>query len=298
MKIGITGASGFIGSNLIAEAITNNHQVIGFSRSPDKNIGGCEEVRAMSGDTTPDLSGGLDAIVHLAGESILGVWTAEKKRRILESRISSTQQILDGFFKLDPKDRPKVLACASGVSLYGDRADEWLDEDADAGFGFLSDVVRQWETLALKAEDMGVRVVLLRIGFVVGRTGGAIPVMRNVFNKGLGGNLGSGKQWMPWVHVDDVARIIMTCIENTAIRGAVNVASPNPVTNAELTQVLANKLGKKAFIPAPSFALKALPGGMQEVFLSSLRIEPTVLKTHGFKWEFDTIESAIEEALS
>lgn len=297
MKIGITGASGFIGSSLIAEAITNNHKIIGYSRNPSRKIGGCEEVRAFSADETPDLSG-LDAIVHLAGETIMGVWSAEKKRRILESRTSTTQAILDGIFKLDAEDRPKTLVCASGVSLYGDRGDEWLDEDSDAGFGFLSEVVREWEKLALKAEDMGLRVVMMRIGFVIGKDGGAIPLMRKVFSTGLGGNLGNGKQWMPWVHVDDVARMIITCLDNEVIRGAVNATSPNPVTNAEFTKTLAAKLGKKAFIPVPTFAIKALPGGMSEIFLDSLRIEPTVMKTHGFKWDFETVDTAIADALS
>ncbi|MDF1752791.1 MAG: TIGR01777 family oxidoreductase [Verrucomicrobiales bacterium] len=296
MRIGVTGASGFIGGALVAEILANNNEAIGFSRSPGRSIEGCSEIRNISGDAPLDLSG-LDAIVHFSGESLLGVWTPKKREEILNSRIRSTQRIVNALWAMDAEERPKVFACASAVGIYGDRGDEWLDEEADAGFGFLADVTRQWESVAIKAADMDVRTVLLRIGFVVGESGGAIPTLENVFKMGLGGKLGSGKQWMPWIHIDDVATMIHTCLENRLISGPVNVCAPDPVRNKDFTKTLADVLGKKAFLPVPSVAFKMLPGRMHEMFLNSLRVDPTVMKSHSFQWQYPVLEDAIRESV-
>lgn len=296
MTIGVTGASGFIGSALIAECLTNSDRVIGYSRNPDNPIGGCVEVRELPTTGYLNLEG-TDALVHLAGESIMGLWSADKKKAILESRVNSTQQIIDSLFKMDAEQRPKILACASGVGIYGNRADDRLDEESDAGFGFLADVCKQWESIAMKAEDFGVRVVLLRIGFVLGKNGGAIPMLEKVFGKGLGGKLGDGKQWMPWIHIDDVAGIAYSCLKNDEIRGPVNVCSPNPVTNSEFTKKLASAMGKSAILPVPGLVLKSLPGGMREIFLNSLRVEPIVMKSISYNWEYSDLEEALQGSL-
>ena len=296
MRVGITGASGFIGGSLIAELLSNGHEAIGFSRNPRKDIGGCSEIRRFPGEENFDLTG-LDALVHLAGSSVLGLWTPGKKKEILESRVKSTEKIVEELFAMDAADRPSVFACASGVGIYGNRGDEWLDEESDAGFGFLAEVTKQWEAAAKKAENFGVRTLHLRIGFVLGPDGGAIPPMQRIFGMGLGGNLGNGKQWVPWIHIDDVSAIILNCLENEVIRGPVNLTSPEPVTNKEFSTGLAKALRKPKLLPVPSLALKMLPGGMHEIFLASQRVEPTVMKSHGYQWLYPRVRPAIEAAL-
>ena len=296
MKIGVTGASGFIGGAVVAEALSHNHEAVAFSRDPEKNISGCEEVRDFSADSAPDLSG-LDALIHLSGEPVAGVWTGKKKEEILNSRIRTTQRLVNALWAMDSDERPKVFICASGVGIYGSRNDEWLDEETDAGFGFLAEVVKQWEAVALKAQDMGVRTVLLRIGIVLGEGGGALPLMAKGFSTGLAGKLGNGKQWMPWIHIDDVAGIIHLCLENHLISGPVNVASPNPARNRDFTRSLAEVLKKPAFIPVPSLLIKALPGGMQEMFLNSLRVDPVVMKSNSYDWIYPELSAALRDSI-
>lgn len=296
MTVGITGASGFIGEALIAEVLSHNDEVVGFSRNPKRKIGGCAEVREFPAAGRIDLQG-MDALVHLAGEPVFGVWTEKKKQSILESRVESTRRVVESLFSLDAARRPKVFACASGIGIYGNRGDEWLDEESDAGFGFLAEVSRKWEAEACKAEGIGIRTIILRIGMVLGERGGALPVLRQLFSKGLGGNLGGGGQWMSWIHIDDAAALFRTCLVSETIRGPVNVTSPNPVTNRDFTRILASGLKRKPFLPVPAFALKALPGGMEEMFLNSLRVEPTVMKSRGFKWQYPDLESAIHSLI-
>jgi uncharacterized protein len=296
MRIGVTGASGFIGGAVVAEILANNHGVVGFSRSPNRSIPGCPEVREFSENAGLDLTG-LDALIHLAGEPIVGTWNSEKKAEILNSRIRSTERIVKTLWGMNPQDRPKTFACASAVGIYGDRGDEWLDEESDAGFGFLCEVTRQWEAAALKARDLGIRTVLLRIGFVVGARGGALPIMKKIFSRNLGGNLGNGKQWMPWIHIDDVAHIICHCVDDRLVSGAINLTAPEPVRNRDFTRVLADCLGRRAFLPAPRFMIRALPGGMHEMFLNSMRVDPTVMKSHGYQWQFPTLDLALRDCL-
>ena len=157
MTVGITGASGFIGGALVAEVLSRNGDAIGYSRDASKRINGCKEVRDFDSENL-DLSG-LNALVHLAGDSLLSLWTNEKKRQILNSRVGSTQRIINALWDMEPEDRPSVFACASAVGIYGDRGNEWLDEESDAGFGFLAKVTKEWEEIALKAQDMGIRTV-------------------------------------------------------------------------------------------------------------------------------------------
>lgn len=281
----------------MAEILANNNGVVGFSRSPNRSIPGCREVRVFSDEVSLDLTG-LDALIHLVGEPLIGNWSGKKKEEILNSRIHSTERIVKTLWSMKPQDRPKTFACASAVGIYGDRGDEWLDEESDAGFGFLVDVTRQWEAAALKARDFGIRTVLLRTGFVVGSRGGALPIMKKIFSLNLGGNLGNGKQWMPWIHIDDVVHIIQQCLDNRLISGAVNLTAPEPVRNRDFTRILADCLGKRAFLPAPSFVLRALPGGVHEMFLNSLRVDPTVMKSHGYKWEFPSLDLALKDCLN
>ena len=293
---GVTGASGFIGRAVIDELTGHGYGAIGYSRSPERELPRCREVRVFPSDSLPVLTG-LDAIIHLAGSSVFGLWTPGKKKEIMASRVETTNRIVEALAAAEPGDRPAVLACASGVGVYGDRGDEICREDSEAGEGFLVEVVKKWEAAALQAEQLGVRVVLLRIGFVLGKDGGAIPVMRSFFQKCLGGRLGNGKQWMPWIHIDDVSAIVRFCLENESIRGPVNLAAPEAVTNREFTGFLSRALGRPAFFHAPGPVLKCLPGGMGEMFLSSLRVEPAVLKSHDYPWLHLDCKEAIGSVL-
>lgn len=296
MRLGITGASGFIGRTLIEVANQGGHEVVAYSRQPERFVPGALEMREFSRPELSDYSG-IDAVIHLAGEPVFGLWTEEKKRLIFETRYEGTRALVRGIEKMRSSERPKTLVCASGIGLYGDGGDDVLDEDSDVGFGFLAEVVRAWEAAAREASDIGLRSVSCRIGFVLGETGGALPLMKKIFNCFVGGRLGSGGQWMSWIHVRDVARILLACAEDEVVSGPVNTVSPHPVTNREFTETLARILRRPAMVPAPSFVLKRLPGGMRELFLFGQRVSPSVLSLRGFRWAFPDLEIALRDAL-
>jgi uncharacterized protein (TIGR01777 family) len=293
MKIGITGASGFLGSAIAKEAQQRGWDVVAFSRSADRKIDGISEVRSLSDRESIDVSG-LDAIIHLAGEPIVGFWSREKKRRIRESRVDLTEDLVEAMKRITRSRRPAAFISASAIGFYGNRGDEWLDEEADVGFGFLSEVCRDWEATAGEATKLGVRVVTPRIGLVLGG-GGFLKRLRPVFKCWLGGRLGNGQQWMSWIHLADLAKIFADCAETSGIRGHVNCVSPHPVTNREFTATYARILARKALFPVPGFLLKRLPGGMGALFLDSQRVDPVVMKAFHFEWAFDDLESALAD---
>ncbi len=291
MKIGITGARGFLGTAVAAEAANRGWEVVAFSRNAGKPIEGVSEVRSLADSEAIDVSE-LDAIIHLAGEPIVGLWNREKKRRILDSRTDLTADLVASIARVSRSRRPEGLVSVSAVGYYGNRGDEWLDEEADVGFGFLPLVCREWEAASQPALKLGVRLVNPRMGVVLGR-GGFLKRVRSVFKLGLGGKLGSGNQWMSWIHVSDAARILLECAENQGIRGRVNCVSPNPVQNREFTSTYAHVLGRIALLPVPAFILKRFPGGMGQLFLDSQRVVPSVMKAFGFKWDFDDLRNAL-----
>ncbi|MEO0414080.1 MAG: TIGR01777 family oxidoreductase [Verrucomicrobiota bacterium] len=296
MVVGITGASGFIGGHIRNQAAERGLVSIGFSRNANRELDHCDSVRGFQQDAVPDLAG-LDAIIHLAGESILGVWTDAKKQRIYDSRILTTRRIFEGLEKLPEEARPKTLISASAVGIYGDSGDEWVDESAATGEGFLAKVTHDWEAEATRVAELGVRVATVRIGFVVGKEG-ALPLMARAFQFGAGGNLGSGEQWMPWVHAADLAGTFLFALENTDISGTINAVAPTPATNAVFTKAVGSQLNRPTLFPAPSWALKALPGGMSEIFLYSMRVKPSVLQQAQFEWRYPELDDAIAAALS
>lgn len=294
MKIGITGASGFLGAAIIAEATSRGWEVVAFSRNPDREVEGAGEVRSLADREDINLDG-IDSLIHLAGEPIVGLWTGEKRRRIKESRIDLTTDLVEAMAKISRSRRPGAFVSASAVGYYGDRGDEWLDEESDVGFGFLPEVCREWEAASAPAAKLGVRVVNPRIGIVLGK-GGFLKRLRPVFKAGIAGRLGRGNQWMSWIHLRDLARIFVDCADaESSIRGRVNCVSPSPATNREFTQIYARVLGRKAFIPLPALVLKWLPGGMSLLFLDSQRADPQALKAFGFEWEFPILEDALRE---
>ena len=286
IKIGITGATGFIGSRVVAQCRSHGHEITGFSRRPQPGA------RLFRLDAPPDLAG-LDAIVNLAGEPILGLWTAEKKRRIRESRIAGTRRIVEAIQAMP--ERPRVLVNASAIGIYGDTGETLVDESSPAGDGFLADVCQEWEGEASRAECAGVRVVFVRIGFVLGQ-GGALKLIRPVFKLGLGGKLGSGRQWMSGVHVDDVAGMIAWALENETVNGPVNAVMPAPFRNSEFTAELARSVRRPAILPAPAFALRLALGELSHAMLDSARVAPGIARKHGYAYQFPTLPLALGDA--
>jgi len=298
MHIGITGATGLIGTAFGKLAAAHGHELVAFTRSPAKtNLGWASEVRRI--DTQADLpldASGLDALVHLAGESILGVWTASKKQRIRDSRVDLTQRIARCLAEASP--RPATLICASGVGFYGSRGDEVLTEDSTSGDDFLAQVCIEWEAAAQRAAQLGMRVVCLRTGLVLAAEGGLLPLMKRAFGFGVGGRLGTGKQWMPWIHLQDEIRMILWSVENESVRGPINLSAPNPVTNAEFTTALARAMHRPAFIPVPLFALKLLPGGLGDMIVGSQRAMPKQALAQGFQFDHPELVGALRQLMA
>jgi len=292
MKIGITGATGFIGSELARQARAAGHTLIGYSRSQRKPTEDISEFRSLTPGQPIDATN-LDAVINLAGESILGLWTNAKKERIRESRILATQSVVTGIRSASP--RPPHLVNASAIGFYGNTGDEIADEDSPVGSGFLAGVSNEWENAAREAESFGTRVAIVRIGFVVG-PGGALKLMKPVFLAGLGGKLGSGKQWMSCIHLTDVAGILLAAVENESFSGAVNAVQPAPVTNAQFTRTLGNVLHRPTLIPAPRFTVKMALGDFSHLLLDSQRIVPRRLDDLGYKLKFPDLESALLDA--
>jgi hypothetical protein len=286
MIIGITGGTGFIGHAVTRAATQRGDSVVLFSRR-----GGVGR-RAFSLTSPMDVTG-CEGLVHLAGESILGLWTPEKRRRILESRVQGTRRLVEGIAAALVK--PRVLVSASAIGFYGDTGDRAVDETSPAGSGFLSEVAQAWEAEAVKAEDLGVRVVRLRIGFVLGRDGGAMRLIKPVFRMGLGGRLGSGRQWMSCIEIADLAAMVMTCLHDGSISGPVNAVMTEPVTNGDFTQAAARAAHRPALFPAPAFALRLGLGDLSHLMLDSQRVVPKRLADFGFHYRFGTVESAMKE---
>jgi len=297
MKVGVTGASGFLGRAILAGARKRKWEIIAFSRNPDAPLLHADEVRPLNNPKEADLAG-LDALIHLAGEPLMGLWTEKKRDRILESRVNLTQDLVANLGRLPEKARPKALVSASAVGIYGDRGDDLMDDESDIGFGFLANLCRQWESATMGAEQWGIRSICPRLGLVLGRDGGLVQKLEILFRMRLGARLGSGKQWMSWIHVHDAARVFLFCIEHSLVHGPVNCVAPHSATNAEFTQVFARMNHRRAPLVVPRFLLRALPRGMGEMFLFSQKVDPAIMKAYGFTWEYETLEAALQEVFS
>jgi uncharacterized protein (TIGR01777 family) len=297
MIIGITGATGFIGRHLIARLRARGDECVAFSRRPERPVSGCRETRVFAPARPLDLSR-LDGIVNLAGESIMGLWTPAKRRRIIESRVKTTARIVETMSKCSGK--PPVLVSASAIGYYGDRGEEVLSERSEPGTGFLAEVAQDWEGAAIGGEAAGLRVARVRIGFVLGADGGALPLLRRVFKLGLGGKLGSGRQWMSLVHIEDVAGLMIFLLDDLLADGrtageAFNAVAPVPVTNAEFTQALAQALGRPAIVPVPAFMLRALLGEMSQLMLMSERVIPDRTCWAGYRFAYPHLAEMLAE---
>ncbi len=297
MRVLITGATGFIGRRLARDL----ERPVVLSRRPEeaRRVLPAAEIHAWKPEEGPppaEAFEGVEAIFHLAGDSVAsGRWTATKKARIRSSRVTGTLNLVEGLRKL--KQRPRVLVSASAVGYYGTRGDEVLDETAPPGKDFLAEVCQEWETAAGRAREFGLRVVTARTGMVLGRGGGALARMLTPFKLGLGGRLGDGRAWMPWVHLDDVAGLMLHAA-NTQMDGPMNSAAPNPVTNREFTRTLAQVLHRPAVFPVPRFALALLFGELSTVLLASQRVVPRVAEKTGYRFHFTSLEEALREIIS
>lgn len=288
MRIGITGATGFIGRHLKECAINRGLEVIVYSRRPGAGLTQPKEAPHALPETP------LDALVHLSGESLMGLWTQDKRDRIWKSRVDFTESLVAHLGTWKAENRPKVLVCASGAGFYGNSGADAVDETSPRGEGFLADVCAGWEAAAHRAEALGMRVITSRTGMVLGRDGGAFPLLRRVFACGLGGRLGSGQQWMSWIHIDDAVQLLLQAITTDTVSGPLNLCAPEAVTNAEFTQKLAAALHRPAFFHAPAFALKLLLRGMaDEMLLGGQRVIPRAATEMGYAFAHPSLSGAL-----
>jgi len=299
MKALVTGGTGFVGRRLLERL---DHPVL-LSRNVERAqraVGHlCGRVLGwdpLDGPPPAEAFDGVDVVMHLAGESVAeGRWTVAQKRRIRDSRVIGTRHLVAGLAKAPA--RPRVLVSASAVGYYGDRGEEELTEAAAPGGDFLADVCVEWEREALAAASAGVRVVTMRTGIVLGM-GGALAKMLTPFRLGAGGPLGNGRQWMPWIHVDDVAGLYLHAASDEAVRGPLNTVAPQPVRNSEFTKALGKALHRPAFMPAPYIGLRLLFGEFAKVLFASQRVVPRVAQQTGYAFEFPEILAALQNILA
>jgi uncharacterized protein len=293
----ITGATGVVG-HVLLEHFTRPTITSRSREKAQQKLGNkIEEViewDPIAGPLPPTANRAVDVVVNLMGESIAeGRWTAARKKRIRDSRVIGTKNLVKSIKSWTTK--PRVLISGSAVGYYGDRGDDWIDESAPSGVGFLSDVAREWEDAAKELAEVGVRVVFLRTGIVLSKYGGALAKMLPVYRRGLGGVLGNGQQWMPWIHENDLARLIVWLAETNQISGPVNACVPNPVRNFEFNKQLGSAVGKAAFLRVPAFALKIVMGEFATALLASQRVRPKVAMDQNFNFQFEDVGTALAD---
>ena len=291
MRVLVTGGTGFVGAALCHALRGAGHEVIVVTRAP-----GHVDGAAIGWDGVSGAVRACDALVNLAGEPLAsGRWNRQQKQLIRDSRVLATRTLIDALTVGEP--RPAVLVNASAVGYYGPRGDEPLDESAGPGTGFLADVCRAWEEETLAAERLGVRVVRLRLGVVLAAGGGALSRMLRPFRAFVGGPLGSGRQWMSWIHRDDVTGLIVAALGNPGYRGAVNASAPQPVTNRDFAALLGRTLARPASLPTPAFALRLALGEISEILLTGQRVLPGVATRLAYHWRFPELGAALRASV-
>ena len=293
-RVLLTGASGLLGSALLRSLKSRGFKVVRLVRgsaSADDQIA-WDPLQPIGSETISD----FDSVIHLAGETVVGRWTDAKKKKIRESRVVSTRNLAQALAKTPEK--PRVFVTASAIGYYGDRADELLREGSTSGAGFLAEVCREWEAAAQPAADAGIRCVQLRTGVVLSPDGGALQKMLPPFRIGVGGNLGGGRQWMSWIHIQDWVGAVHHILKTDLLHGPVNMVATKPVTNAEFTKTLGSVLSRPTIFPVPALAAKLAFGQMaEEVLLLSQRVEPNRLVTSGYPFQYSDLRKALEQIL-
>ena len=296
MNVLITGGSGFVGSALARELLDRGHHVVATGTSPQHKTVHHENFRYIQADTAREGNWQtelelVDGVVNLAGRSIFGRWTKKYKRQICDSRILTTRNVVDAL----AVRKGTFLCSASAVGYYGDRGDDILTEADPAGSGFLAEVGQEWEEEAFQAEEHGIRVAVLRFGIVLGKGGGAMEKMVPAFRMCVGGPLGDGSQWFPWVHLSDVTGAIRYVIDNENLKGVFNFCSPNPLRNRDLAKTLGRVLRVPAIIPAPKFLVSLILGEMSSALFDSLRVHPERLQKSGYAFKYPELEGAVQQ---
>ena len=293
-KVLLTGASGLIGSALLPALQSSGYDVSRLVRGSASGKGNI--AWDPSRPLPPQSVSGFDAVVHLAGESIVGRWTDAKKRRVRESRVQGTRNLAEAIAAAP--QAPRVFLSASAIGYYGDRGEETLREESAPGSGFLPGVCRDWEAATKPATKVGIRTAQMRFGVVLSASGGALKKMLPPFRMGVGGNIGSGRQWMSWVDIDDLVGAIQHAMKNDTLHGPVNVVGPKPVRNSEFTKTLASVLSRPAIFPMPAFAARLVFGQMaDELLLSSQRVEPAKLMATAYVFQKPELKAALEDIL-
>lgn len=300
LTVAVTGTHGLVGSALTPALKAAGHRVLRLVRVGTAAPAAGERLARWdpeSGALEPSALAGVDAVVHLAGESVAGGrWTAAKKRRIRSSRVDATRRLAEALARLERP--PRVLVSASAVGYYGDRGAEILREESGPGAGFLAEVCVEWEAAVAPAARAGIRAVQLRIGMVLSQRGGALAAMLGPFRLGAGGPVGSGAQWVSWIAIDDLVAAILHALVTASLTGPVNAVAPESVTNRELARTLGRVLGRPALLPLPAFAARILLGQMaDELLLASARVEPARLRATGFAFRHRTLEDALRHEL-
>ncbi len=299
MRVLVTGATGFVGKRLLGKL----ERPVVLSRDParaEKSLARFQ-IKAFGWDPEKpppaEAFDGIDAVIHLAGDPVAeGRWTAAKKERIRESRVAGTRNLVATLRAIG--SRPKVLVSASAVGIYGDRGEVQLDENSPPASDFLAEVCNGWEHEALEATYLGMRVATIRVGIVLGEKGGALRAMLTPFYLGLGSPLGSGNQYMPWIHIDDLVGIFLHAARHEQVQGALNGVAPNPVTNREFTHTLGKVLGRWTVMPAvPGFVLRTMLGEFADVLLASQRVYPVATKQAGYVFQHPELEPALRQIM-
>ena len=293
-RVLVTGVSGPIGAALLPSLESLGAQIVRLVRRPETGAGQIpwDPLRQLP----PEAVSGFDAVIHLAGESVAERWTGEKKKRIRESRVLGTQNLAEALARTSAK--PQVFICASATGFYGNRGDELLTEASPGGQGFLAGVCREWEGATRVASEAGIRTVNLRMGLALSPRGGALEKMLAPFKLGLGGRVGSGKQWWSWIHVDDIVGAIHHAIYTQTLDGPVNLVAPHPAQNAEFTKILASVLRRPALLPVPAPAARLFFGEMADgLLLASQRVEPGKLLASGYTFRFPELRRAFDDLL-
>jgi uncharacterized protein (TIGR01777 family) len=309
MNILMTGATGLVGTAVVRAFTAEGHTIYRLTRAEASNTSakvarvfdlswnpGTGDIGGSVGSSTPQVPANVDAVINLAGAPVVGGrWTKDRKALLRSSRVDTTRGLVSAIAKMNK--RPQVLISASAIGYYGNRGDDPVTEKSEPGTDFLAELAKEWENEAVKAEKFGVRVVLLRFGIILARQGGALPQMMLPFKYGLGGKLGSGRQWTSWIALQDVVAIVQEALRNDSWKGPVNLVAPQAVRNSDFTKSLAKVMHRPAIFAAPAFALRLAMGEMADTLLGGVRVAPQVLEQHGYRFLHANLDEALNAIL-